>query len=88
MEIPAGTPLAFFLDDNATGNNEYFPSRVALVGLFDNALTSGEITRLYHGGSPINPGSRRGNRSSRAFNGRAAAHGLSLAIFRYRRPAR
>jgi hypothetical protein len=48
-----GSLLNFFLDDFATGTNEFSSSQVAFVRLYNNALTQQDAAALFNGGDPV-----------------------------------
>jgi hypothetical protein len=53
MNLPGGNPLDFFLDDQATGFNEFSSSRVALISLFDAPLSASDVAALFGNGDPL-----------------------------------
>jgi hypothetical protein len=56
MDIPASTPLSFFLDDAATGKGEFSSSKVAFIGLYNSALLGSDVTALWNNGHPTSLG--------------------------------
>jgi hypothetical protein len=53
MNLAGGNPLNFFLDDFATGTNEFSSSRVALISLFDTPLSASDVAGLFDNGDPL-----------------------------------
>lgn len=48
-----GSLLNFFLDDTATGENEFSSSQVAFVRLYGSALTAQDAATLFNNGDPV-----------------------------------
>lgn len=53
MNIDASNLLSFFVDDSATGHNEFSSSKVARIQLYNQVLTQQDVSFLWNGGNPF-----------------------------------